>query len=171
VNELYAEVFLKIFNLQSIGLRYFNVFGPRQDPQGPYAAVIPKWFNALIKGEDLYINGDGETTRDFCFIDNVIQANILAAFSPYPDLSNYVFNIAFGKQTTLNNLFKIIRKNLLPTFPDIQQTEPMYRDFRVGDVKHSLANFNKAQEYIGYDPLCDVEMGIKEISNWYILNS
>ena len=151
VNELYADVFARCYGFNSVGLRYFNVFGPRQDPNGAYAAVIPKWTASLIQGEPVYINGDGETSRDFCFIANAVQANLLAATTQNPDARNQVYNVAVGDRTTLNTLFTLLRDKLqahgVPA-----STQPVYRDFRDGDVRHSLADISKAATLLGYAP-------------------
>jgi UDP-N-acetylglucosamine 4-epimerase len=151
VNELYADVFGKTYGLQSIGLRYFNVFGPRQDPNGAYAAVIPKWISSMIKSEPIYINGDGETSRDFCFVNNAVQANLLAATTPNSDAVNQVYNVAVGDRTTLNELFALIRDNLAVHGITVD-IKPVYRDFRAGDVRHSLADIGRAANILGYSP-------------------
>ncbi|WCP69993.1 SDR family oxidoreductase [Vibrio tubiashii] len=165
VNELYADVFMKAYQFKSVGLRYFNVFGPRQDPNGAYAAVIPKWTDAMINGEDVFINGDGETSRDFCFIDNVVQANILSAVAELD--KNEVFNVALGDRTTLNELYQAIKKALADNNV-IYQNEPVYRDFREGDVRHSQADISKAQSMIGFDPKIRIMEGISIAMPWYI---
>ncbi|MGM8889170.1 NAD-dependent epimerase/dehydratase family protein, partial [Psychrobacter sp. 1U2] len=144
VNELYAEVFARSYGFNSVGLRYFNVFGRRQDPDGAYAAVIPKWTAAMIANDDVYINGDGETSRDFCYIDNTVQANILAATSTNPEAKDQVYNVAVGDRTTLNDLFNSIKSALAEN--DVKyDKEPVYRDFREGDVRHSQADVTKAK--------------------------
>jgi UDP-N-acetylglucosamine 4-epimerase len=168
VNELYADVFGKTYGLQSIGLRYFNVFGPRQDPGGAYAAVIPKWIASMIKNESVYINGDGETSRDFCFIENVCQANLLAATSENAAALNQVYNVAVGDRTSLNQLYEQLQLNLAPIYPHLKQAKPVYRDFRGGDVRHSLADINKAKTLIGYQPKHNVVDGLKLAMAWYI---
>ena len=168
VNELYADVFGKTYGLQSIGLRYFNVFGPRQDPNGAYAAVIPKWVASMIKGEPIYINGDGETSRDFCFIANVVQANLLAATTQDPEAVNQVYNVAVGDRTTLNELYAQLHRNLLPRYPHLQNTQPVYRDFRAGDVRHSLADISKAATLLGYQPTHRIGEGLQVAMNWYV---
>ena len=168
VNELYADVFGKTYGLQSIGLRYFNVFGPRQDPNGAYAAVIPKWIDSLIKSEPVYINGDGETSRDFCFIANVVQANLLAATARGADATNQVYNIAVGDRTTLNELYAQLKSNLLPLYPQLQDVAPVYRDFRAGDVRHSLADISKAASRLGYAPTKRIGQGLQLAMPWYI---
>ncbi len=168
VNELYADVFSKCYGFHTIGLRYFNVFGPRQNPNGAYAAVIPKWVSSLLKGEMVFINGDGETSRDFSFIQNAIQANLLAATSP-EDARNQVYNMAVGDRTTLKQLFALVRDNLVP-FGVPANTEPEYRDFRAGDVRHSLADTSKAQRLLGYEPTHRIADGIKSATRWYVSN-
>tara|TARA_B110000003_G_scaffold256930_1_gene274815 strand:+ start:2702 stop:3739 length:1038 start_codon:yes stop_codon:yes gene_type:complete len=178
VNEIYADVFKTNYDFNSIGLRYFNVFGKRQDPDGAYAAVIPKWISAMIKGEDVFINGDGKTSRDFCYIDNVIQANLLAAItgSPNnelvssPDAINQIYNIAVGGRTTLNDLYNILRDSLSKEFDHLRNSSPIYRDFRAGDVRHSQANIDKAKEKLGYEPSHQVKDGLIEAMDWYIKN-
>lgn len=168
VNELYAEVFARTYGFNTIGLRYFNVFGPRQDPDGAYAAVIPKWIASMIKDEPIYINGDGETSRDFCFIENVRQANLLAATTTKEDAVNQVYNVAVGDRTTLNQLFELLRLNLLPYYPHLQQASPVYRDFREGDVRHSLADISKASTYLGYSPSHRIGDGLHMAMEWYV---
>ena len=166
VNELYADVFARCYGFNTIGLRYFNVFGRRQDPDGAYAAVIPKWTAALLKGEAVYINGDGETSRDFCYVANAVQANILAATTQNPEAKNQVYNVAVGDRTTLNTLFGLLRENLLAhgVSPDVQ---PTYRDFRAGDVRHSQAAIDKAQNLLGYAHSHRLGDGIREAMPWY----
>src|SRR5207247_3937464 len=139
VNELYAEVFSRCYGMQTIGLRYFNVFGPRQDPDGPYAAVIPKWIGAMMHNEPVHINGDGETSRDFCYVANVVQANLLSACTTNPAAINQVYNIAVGERTTLNSLFDLLRTKLLPHYSHLKDYRPTYREFRSGDIRHSEA--------------------------------
>jgi UDP-N-acetylglucosamine/UDP-N-acetylgalactosamine 4-epimerase len=168
VNELYAEVFARTYGLKSIGLRYFNVFGPRQDPNGQYAAVIPKWIASLINGETVFINGDGETSRDFCYVENVVQANLLAATTLNFAASNQVYNVAVGSRTSLNELYEHLRKNLCPLFPHLGSAKPEYRDFRQGDVRHSLASIEKAAENLGYTPSHPVGDGLKVAMDWYV---
>ena len=198
VNELYAEVFARCYGFNAVGLRYFNVFGPRQDPNGAYAAVIPKWIASLIKGEPVYINGDGETSRDFCFINNVVQANLLAATacsspaateslplppgegrgegtSDTPDSPrsvnespvNQVYNIAIGEQTTLNSLFILLFENLKLHGISVN-ANPVYRKFRNGDVRHSLADISKARIHLGYIPVYKISMGLEMAMPWYL---
>lgn len=168
VNELYADVFARSYGFDTIGLRYFNVFGPRQDPNGAYAAVIPKWVSSLLKGETVFINGDGETSRDFTFVQNAIQANLLAA-TTYDEARNQVYNMAVGDITTLKQLFELIRSNLVPhgVSPDVQ---PVFRDFRAGDVRHSLADTSKANRLLSYTPTHRIEDGISSAIGWYVSN-
>ncbi|WP_243055524.1 NAD-dependent epimerase/dehydratase family protein [Pseudomonas sp. BP01] len=167
VNELYAEVFFRSYNFNSVGLRYFNVFGRRQDPQGAYAAVIPKWLASMISADDLFINGDGETSRDFCFIENVVQMNLLAATSGDPAAVNQVYNVAVSGRTSLNQLFEALRKGLEENGV-VYSKAPVYRDFRAGDVRHSQADISKAQKLLGYEPAYDVMSGISKAMPWYI---
>jgi UDP-N-acetylglucosamine 4-epimerase len=188
VNELYADVFARAYDFKSIGLRYFNVFGPRQDPNGAYAAVIPKWISALINNQAIYINGDGETSRDFCFVANVVQANLLAATVSDLALSsvvagnvsgsgqmeaisvspvNQVYNIAVGDRTTLNTLFCLLRDNLVTRGVSIT-VQPVYRDFRSGDVRHSLADISKGKSLLGYVPTHRLPDGVAEAMPWYL---
>ena len=171
VNELYASVFNRTYGFKSIGLRYFNIFGRRQDPQGAYAAVMPKWFSALIKGEDTFINGDGETSRDFCYIDNCVQANILAATVTSEAAADQVYNVAFGQRTTLNELYQMIRERVARVHPESNSREPVYRDFRAGDVRHSLADISKSEQLLGYTPEYSVRDGLDEAARWYLENS
>ena len=165
-NELYAEVFARTYGFHTIGLRYFNVFGKRQTPDGAYAAVIPKWTAAMIQGDDIYINGDGDTSRDFNFIENAVQANILAATAD-DDAKNQVYNVAVGGRTTLNTLFTALKDNLSINGVDYSQA-PIYRDFREGDVRHSQADISKIKSALGYDPQFDVVQGIKKAMPWYV---
>lgn len=167
VNELYADVFARCYGFNTIGLRYFNVFGKRQNPNGAYAAVIPKWTASLLKGEPVYINGDGETSRDFCYVENAIQANLLAATTENPDARTQVYNVAVGDRTTLNTLFALLRDNL-QDFGVSAQTKPVHRDFRVGDVRHSQADTGKVQKLLGYSPTRRIAQGIAEAMPWYI---
>jgi UDP-N-acetylglucosamine 4-epimerase len=168
VNELYADVFGRCYGMESIGLRYFNIFGRRQDPDGAYAAVVPKWVASMIANEPVYINGDGETSRDFCYIDNVIQANLLAATSQHAEAANQVYNVAVGDRTTLNQLYEAIRVNLVPRFPHLAGAQPVYRDFRAGDVRHSLADIAKAKTRLGYEPTHRIGEGLAEAMDWYV---
>lgn len=168
VNELYAEVFARTYGFKAIGLRYFNVFGKRQDPNGAYAAVIPKWTAAMIAGDDVFINGDGETSRDFCFIENTVQANILAA-TANDEAKNQVYNVAVGDRTTLNDLFNAIKAALNEN--DVTYTkEPVYREFRAGDVRHSQANIEKIERNLGYKPTERINKGIYKAVIWYLKN-
>lgn len=179
VNELYADVFGETYGLQSIGLRYFNVFGPRQDPNGAYAAVIPKWISSMIKNEPIYINGDGETSRDFCYVNNVIQANLLAATvvvseaqqSPLVSPINQVYNVAVGDCTTLNELYALLKAQLLTHYPHLRNAQPIYRDFRTGDVRHSMADIGKAATRLGYIPSQRIGQGLELAMPWYIRSS
>ncbi len=167
VNELYAEVFARTYGFKSIGLRYFNVFGKRQDPNGAYAAVIPKWTAAMIAGDDVYINGDGETSRDFCFIENTVQANMLAATTQNDNAKNQVYNVAVGDRTTLNDLFNAIKAALNEN--GITYTkDSIYRDFREGDVRHSQASIEKIQSLLGYKPTERISQGIILAMKWYV---
>ncbi|MGC0121392.1 NAD-dependent epimerase/dehydratase family protein [Pseudoalteromonas piscicida] len=165
VNELYAGVYARTYGFKSIGLRYFNVFGQRQDPNGAYAAVIPKWTAAMIKGEDVYINGDGETSRDFCFIENTVQMNILAATAS-DEAKDNVYNVAVGDRTTLNSLYDAIQVALSNNGIS-SSAAPIYRDFRVGDVRHSQANISKAKSLLGYEPMFKIRDGINKAMKWY----
>jgi UDP-N-acetylglucosamine 4-epimerase len=168
VNEIYAGVFSRVYDFRWIGLRYFNVFGKRQDPKGAYAAVIPRWIDAIVNGETPVINGDGETSRDFCYISNVVQANILAALCDDPEALNKVYNIAYGERTTLNELFVLIRRCLSAGMPEIEGVEPEYGPMRKGDVRHSLADISRAAELLGYAPRHSVETGMEETIQWYV---
>jgi UDP-N-acetylglucosamine 4-epimerase len=168
VNELYADVFAKTYGLQPIGLRYFNIFGRRQDPNGAYAAVIPKWIASMINDEPVYINGTGETSRDFCYIDNAVQANLLAATTENPDAVNQVYNVAVGDRTSLNELYAQLKQNLVGQFAHLQDAQPIYRDFRAGDVLHSLADIGKSQVGLGYAPQYRIEQGLAVAMDWYV---
>ncbi len=168
VNELYAGVFARTYGFRTIGLRYFNIFGQRQDPDGAYAAVIPKWFAGLLKDEPVYINGDGETSRDFCFIDNCVQANIMAATADRDQAADQVYNVAYGQRTTLNELFVLIRDRVAPKHPRAAAAQAVHRDFRAGDVRHSLADIGKARDLLGYDPRFSVRDGLDKAAAWYI---
>ena len=176
VNELYADVFKTNYDFNSIGLRYFNVFGRRQDPEGAYAAVIPKWIHAMIKNNDVFVYGDGETSRDFCYIDNVVQANILAALigrlekKKMKEANNQIYNIAVGGRTTLNELYFILRDNLSNHFSYLDGSLPIYRDFREGDVRHSQADVTKAKKFLNYRPSHSVKDGLSAAMQWYINN-
>ena len=166
VNELYADVFARSYGMRTIGLRYFNVFGERQDPDGAYAAVIPRWIAAMIRGDEVQINGDGETSRDFCFIDNVVQINLLAALAP-EQATNEVYNVAVGDRTTLNTLFTTLRDALAANGIDYEK-DPVYADFRPGDVRHSQADVSKASRLLGYAPSHGIGSGIDRAIPWYI---
>ncbi|MES9981476.1 MAG: NAD-dependent epimerase/dehydratase family protein [Candidatus Thiodiazotropha sp. 6PLUC5] len=168
VNEHYAQVFARCYDFNTIGLRYCNIFGRRQEPNGAYAAVIPKWVASMIDQEDLFINGDGETSRDFCYIDNAVQANLLAATATNPDACNQVYNVAVGDRTTLNQLFTKIRDILAQRFTYLSDISPVYRDFRAGDVRHSLANIDKARDLLGYQPTHNIDQGLSEAMSWYV---
>jgi UDP-N-acetylglucosamine/UDP-N-acetylgalactosamine 4-epimerase len=167
VNELYAEVFARCYGFNTIGLRYFNVFGARQSPDGAYAAVIPKWIAAMLEGKDVFINGDGETSRDFCYVANAVQANLLAATTENPAALNQVCNVAVGDRTTLNCLFDLIRDNLSARGVRVF-TEPKYLNFRAGDVHNSLADIGKAHRLLGYVPAHRIEQGLRLAIPWYL---
>jgi len=169
VNELYAEVFARTYGFKTIGLRYFNVFGKRQDPNGAYAAVIPKWTAAMIAGDDVFINGDGETSRDFCFIDNTVQANILAATTADDAAKNQVYNVAVGDRTTLNDLYRAIQAALAENGVNYTKNA-VYRDFRAGDVRHSQASIAKIEQALGYAPEFRIDAGIQLAMRWYVKN-
>ncbi len=166
-NELYAEVFARCYGFECVGLRYFNVFGPRQDPEGAYAAVIPKWTAALLRSQPVLINGDGATSRDFCFVDNVVQANLLAATVQDERARNQVYNVAVGERTSLEELFVLLRDALVPYGVD-PHARPGYRDFRAGDVRHSLADIAKARRLLGYEPTVRMAQGIAQAVPWYV---
>ena len=170
VNELYAKVFAGTYDFKTIGLRYFNIFGRRQDPNGAYAAVIPKWVDAMISGDSVFINGDGETSRDFCYIDNAIQANLSSAVVTSESAVNQVYNVAVGDRTTLNELFELIRSGLVKQYSHLEKFKPDYRDFRAGDVRHSLADISKARKLLGYTPTHRIGDGMKEVLDWYVKN-
>ncbi len=168
VNEVYADMFARCYGTDTIGLRYFNVFGPRQDPAGPYAAVIPQWFAAMIADRPLTIYGDGSSTRDFCYIDNVVQANLLACLSENPAAINQVYNVAINARTSLNELYGLMRAMLLQRFPHLAGYRPRYADFRPGDVRHSQADIGKAARLLGYQPTHRLEQGLAEAIDWYV---
>src|SRR5829696_6901532 len=173
VNELYSKVFARVYGMEVIGLRYFNVFGRRQDPEGAYAAVIPKWIGNLLRGKPCIINGDGETSRDFCYVDNTVQANLLAATVSYEPALGQVYNVAYGTSTTLNELYVLIRDNLVRVRPDLSgvaDLEPLYGPCRPGDVRRSLADISKAARLLGYTPTHSVERGLSEAVGWYAEN-
>jgi UDP-N-acetylglucosamine/UDP-N-acetylgalactosamine 4-epimerase len=169
-NEIYADVFARTYGFKAIGLRYFNVFGPRQDPDGAYAAVMPKWVASLLKKEPVFINGDGETSRDFCYVENVVQANLLAATTQNEDALNQAYNIAVGDRTTLNDLYRAIHDGLRRRNPALPEQKPTYREFRVGDVRHSLANVDKARRLLGYAPTHTMPQGLELALDWYVAN-
>jgi UDP-N-acetylglucosamine 4-epimerase len=171
VNELYADVFARTYGLESIGLRYFNVFGPRQDPDGAYAAVIPKWIAAMINKKEVVIYGDGETSRDFCYIENVVQVNLLAATTGSREAINQIYNVAVGGRTTLNDLFEGIRSNLESTCEHLKTFKPTYKDFRLGDVRHSQADIGKAFVLLGYKPSHTINEGLNQALSWYLRQS
>ncbi len=168
VNELYARVFASCYNFNAIGLRYFNIFGKRQDPNGSYAAVIPRWISNVLNNEDVHINGDGKTSRDFCYIDNTIQMNILAATSNNQAAANQIYNVALNDSTSLNNLFKIIQEGLVKRIDGLQKKDPIYREFRAGDVRHSMANIDKARLLLKYQPKFNIYDGMEETMDWYM---
>ncbi|MBU0971757.1 MAG: SDR family oxidoreductase [Proteobacteria bacterium] len=170
VNELYANVFATTYGFKSIGLRYFNVFGKRQNPYGGYAAVMPLWFSSMIQGAAVFINGDGQTSRDFCYIDNVVQVNLLACLVEDEAAADQVYNVAFGQRTTLNELFYLIRERVAKRYGGAAGIEPVYRAFRPGDVRHSLADISKAKTLLGYDPSFSVIKGLDLAANWYMDN-
>ncbi len=167
INEVYAQTYAKAYGFASIGLRYFNVFGPRQDPAGAYAAVIPKWIAALLGHEPVQINGDGETSRDFCFVENVVQANLLAATTTNPAALNQAYNIAVGDRTTLNELYQLLQDGLRKLDPALLKQQPVYADFRAGDVRHSLADISKAKRWLAYEPTHRVADGLALAMEWY----
>jgi UDP-N-acetylglucosamine/UDP-N-acetylgalactosamine 4-epimerase len=167
-NELYADVFSRCYGLSSIGLRYFNVFGPRQDPEGAYAAVIPKWIGQFIGREPIYINGDGETSRDFCYVENAIQANLLAATTEAPEAVNQVYNVAVGERIALNDLFQTVRALMARHFAWVRDIQPQYRDFRDGDVRHSQADISRAQRLLAYTPTHRLRQGLEESVGWFV---
>jgi len=169
-NELYAGVFTRTYGIECVGLRYFNVFGKRQDPDGAYAAVIPKWVSSILSDDDVYINGDGETSRDFCYIDNVIQMNLLAGTTSNEEAFGEAFNVAVGGQTTLNELYSLINKELESNVDGFEPKEAIYRNFREGDIRHSNANISKAKKLVGYSPSYTIDEGMHLAINWYIEN-
>jgi len=171
MNEVYADAFALAYGFPSVGLRYFNVFGLRQDPDGAYAAVIPKWIATLLARETVYINGDGETSRDFCYVANVVQANLLAATTGNVGALNQVYNIALGERTTLNELFAMLQGALRTTGAALPEQKPVYRDFRPGDVRHSLADTSKAQRLLGYAPTHRIREGLALAMDWYRRNT
>jgi UDP-N-acetylglucosamine/UDP-N-acetylgalactosamine 4-epimerase len=168
VNELYANVFAKTYGFKTIGLRYFNIFGKRQDPNGAYAAVIPKWVVAILNKEDVYINGDGETSRDFCYIENTVQMNLLAATTDKEEATDQVYNVALNDRTSLNKLYQMIEERLIQRTGGLEKKEPIYQDFRAGDVRHSQANIDKAQTLLDYQPKYMISEGMDEAMDWYV---
>ncbi len=168
VNELYASVFARTYGFKTIGLRYFNIFGKRQDPNGAYAAVIPKWVASILGGDEVFINGDGKTSRDFCYIANTVQMNILAATTENPDAVDQVYNVALNDRTDLSTLFDMIQTRLLDIKPELNRVEPTYRDFRAGDVRHSQADIAKAKLLLGYEPSHRIGEGLDEAMAWYV---
>ncbi|MDQ1921494.1 SDR family oxidoreductase [Massilia pseudoviolaceinigra] len=171
VNEVYAEMFARCYGTDAIGLRYFNVFGPRQDPRGEYAAVIPQWFDAMIHNRPLRINGDGDSSRDFCFVDNAVQANLLAGLVDDPAAVNQVYNVAVNARTSLNELFAMMRALLAERFPHMEGYQPEYGAFRAGDVRHSQADISKAARLLGYHPTHRLEDGLHEALEWYVAHT
>ena len=168
VNELYANVFAKTYGFKTIGLRYFNIFGKRQDPNGAYAAVIPKWVAAILNKDNVFINGDGETSRDFCYIDNTVQMNLLAATTNNDDATDQVYNVAINDRTSLNALYQMIEERLIQRTEGLEKQEPIYRDFRAGDVRHSQANIDKAQTLLDYQPKYMISEAMDEAMDWYM---
>jgi UDP-N-acetylglucosamine/UDP-N-acetylgalactosamine 4-epimerase len=168
INELYADVFGACYGFQSVGLRYFNVFGPRQDPDGPYASVIPAWIGALLRGETAYVNGDGSVARDFCYVDNVVQANLLAATVSEPEAVGQVYNVAVGAITNLNQLFELIRSRLAQRLPHLRTVRPVHREPRRGDMQASRADIGKAERLLGYAPAFDLGAGLTRTIEWYV---
>jgi len=168
VNELYSKVFAKCYGIETVGLRYFNIFGQRQDPNGAYAAVIPKWVADMMENKEIFINGEGDTSRDFCYIDNTMQANLLGATSQIEGAANQVYNVAVGERTSLNELYEMIRINLVERFPHLKEAKPTHQDYRAGDVLHSLADISKAQKLLGYEPSHNIAQGMKVAMDWYV---
>ena len=168
VNELYAEVFARCYGMQPIGLRYFNIFGARQDPEGAYSAVIPRWVRAMVIGAPVVINGDGETSRDFCYIDNAVQANLLAAMTEDPGALGQIYNVAVDERTSLNRLFELLRDAVATRLPNVANVVPVHGDFRPGDVRHSQADIGKARRLLGYAPTHRLEDGIAAAIPWFL---
>ena len=168
VNELYAQVFAKTYGFKTIGLRYFNIFGKRQDPNGAYAAVIPKWVAAILNKDNVFINGDGETSRDFCYIDNTVQMNLLSATTDNDEATDQVYNVALNDRTSLNKLYQMIEERLIQRTEGLEKKKPIYRDFRVGDVRHSQANIDKAQALLDYQPKYTISEGMDKAMDWYV---
>jgi len=167
-DELYAGAFASCFGFETVGLRYFNIFGRRQDPNGAYAAVIPRWFRLLIEGHAVEIYGDGETSRDFCYVDNVVQANLLAACVAGDEVAGEVYNIGVSRRTTLNELFRLIRNEVARFVPSVADATPVYRDFRTGDIRHSLADIHKAKVSLRYAPTHSMQDGLGEVAGWFM---
>ena len=167
INEIYAGVFALTYGMEPVGLRYHNVFGPRQDPEGAYAAVIPRWISDMLHGREVSINGDGETSRDFCHVSNVVQANLLAAMTERPEAVDQVFNVALQVRTTLNELFGKLRSLLLERGAVAEIAPAVHRDFRAGDIRHSLADISKIRGLLGYEPTHDLDRGLAESIDWY----
>ena len=168
VNELYANVFAKTYGFKAIGLRYFNIFGKRQDPNGAYAAVMPKWVAAILNKDDVFINGDGETSRDFCYINNAVQMNLLAATTDNNEATDQVYNVALNDRTSLNKLYQMIEERLIQRTQGLEKKEPIYQDFRAGDVRHSQANIYKAQALLDYQPKYMISEGMDKAMDWYV---
>ena len=168
VNELYADVFSKTYGFKTIGLRYFNIFGKRQDPESAYAAVIPKWIAAILNKRDVFINGDGETSRDFCYVDNAVQINLLAATTDNDKATNQIYNVALNDRTSLNKLYEMIEDRLILSTEGLEKKAPIYRDFRAGDVRHSQANIDKAKKLLKYQPKYMISDGMDEAVDWYV---
>lgn len=168
VNELYSQVFAKTYGFKTIGLRYFNIFGKRQNPNGAYAAVIPKWVSSILNNKDVFINGDGETSRDFCYIENTVQINLLAATTDNDKAVDQVYNVALNDSTSLNTLYQMIKERLIQRSQVLEKKKPIYRDFRAGDVRHSLADISKAQQLLKYQPKYKIDKGLDESMDWYV---
>jgi UDP-N-acetylglucosamine 4-epimerase len=168
INEIYAGVFARTYGMATIGLRYFNVFGPRQDPSGAYAAVVPRWLAAMIRGEQIEIFGDGETSRDFCYVDNAVQVNLLSALTTNGEAVNQAYNVAVGDRMTLNELFAVCRDLLGPRFSHVKQLQAQYHEFRAGDVRHSQADISKAIRLLGFAPTHRVREGLIDAMDWYL---
>ena len=171
MNEMYADVFARCYRMETIGLRYFNVFGPRQDPDGAYAAVIPRWIAAMIRNEPVLVNGDGKTSRDFCYIANVVQANLKAATTTRPGAVNQAYNVAVAERTSLNELLRLLLERLLPRCPHLKDFKPVHQAFRTGDVRHTLADISKARRLLGYRPDYGFEQGLDEALDWYVADA
>jgi UDP-N-acetylglucosamine 4-epimerase len=168
VNELYADVFARCYGVETVGLRYFNVFGTRQDPEGAYAAVIPRWIRAIARGEPVTIHGDGETSRDFCFVANAVQANLRAALATDAAALNQVYNVAVGERTTLNGLFGTLAALVRDRRAGLEIPRPIHDAFRPGDVRHSQADIGKAARLLGYAPTHDLRAGLEAALPWYL---